>query len=78
MIIMIALKGAIRYFSPTGKLKWSERNYVQIMHNTPSTRHVQHVCHVVRRDSSAIMFDKVGIAFISYWLKQLTSEGSRV
>ena len=35
---------------------------------------VHFVCHVVRRDSSAIKFDRVEIAFILalfYWLKQL-------
>ena len=41
--------------------------------------HVQHVvCHVVLRDSSAVKFDRVEIAFIFdlfYWLKRLTDEG---
>ena len=35
------------------------------------------VCHLVRRDSSAIKFDRVEIAFILallYWLKPLTDE----
>ena len=40
---------------------------------------MQHVvCHVVRRDSSAIKFVRVEIAFILvlfYWLKPLTDEG---
>ena len=33
--------------------------------NTSGASYVQHVCHVVRRDSSAIKFDRVEIAFIS-------------
>ena len=36
------------------------------------------VCHLVRRDSSAVKFDRVEIAFILalfYWLKPLTDEG---
>ena len=36
------------------------------------------VCHLVRRDSSAVTFDRVEIAFILalfYWLKPLTDEG---
>ena len=39
---------------------------------------MQHVaCHLVRRDSSAIKFDRDEIAFILallYWLKPLTDE----
>ena len=38
----------------------------------------QLVCHVTRRDSSAIKFDRVEIAFISalfYWLKPSTDKG---
>ena len=58
--------------SPTRTLKWSGRNCVQITWNTSSADHVQSVtCHVVRRDSSAIKFDRVEIAFILalfYWL----------
>ena len=51
---------------------------MQIMCNTTSAQHVQHVCHLVRRDSSAIKFDRVEITFILalfYWLKLLTDEG---
>ena len=44
-----------------------------------SVCHVQPaVCHLVRRDSSAVKFDRVEIAFILallYWLKPLTVEG---
>ena len=47
--------------------------------NTSSPYHVQYiVCHAVRRNSSAIKFDRVEIAFILalfHWLKSLTSEG---
>ena len=68
---MIALKGAIQDFtisslcrkpSPTCRLKWSGHSRVQITCNT-SSAYVQHVCHVVQRDSSAIMFDRVEISF---------------
>ena len=61
--------------SPTRTLKWPERSRVQITRNTSSAYHVQHVCHVVRRGSSAIEFDRVEIAFILalfYCLKPLT------
>ena len=40
--------------------KWQGRNRVQITCNTSGAHHGQHVvCHVVRRDSSAIKFDRV-------------------
>ena len=46
--------------------------------NTSSVYHVQHiVCHVARRDSSAIKFGRVEIAFILAlfsWMKPLTDE----
>ena len=46
--------------SPTRTLKRPERNSVQITCNTASAYHVQHiVCHVVRRDSSAINLERV-------------------
>ena len=74
MIIMITLRGAFRYFynlltAPANCLQHvhslPRRNRVQITCNTLSAYHVQHiVCHVVRRDSSAIKFDRVQIAFI--------------
>ena len=54
-----------RELSPTRTLKRPLRNRVQITCNTSSAYHVQHaVCHLVRRDSSAIEFDSVGIALI--------------
>ena len=72
----IAFKGAIRDFlqSPTRTLKWPRAQWC--------ANHVQHIerfsraacratCHVVWRDSSAIKFDRVEIAFILaifYWL----------
>ena len=38
---------------------------MQITCNTSSDYHVQHiVCHLVRRDSSAIEFDRAELAFI--------------
>ena len=49
-----------RELFPTRTLKWPGRSHVQITCNTSSAYHVQHVvCHVVRRDSSAIKFDRV-------------------
>ena len=67
-----------RELSPTRTLKWPRHNPVQITYNnTSSAYHVQHVCHLVRRDGSAIKFDRVEIAFILallYWLKPLTDE----
>ena len=46
-------------------LKWPGCNGVHITCNTSNAYHLQHVmCHVVRRDSSAIKFDRVEIAFI--------------
>ena len=81
----MALKGAIQdlavsslhyELSPTRTLKWS--SCVQITCNTSSSYHVQLVmCHVVRRDSSAIKFDRVQITFslvLFCWLKPLTDE----
>ena len=69
MMIIIALKDASRDFynlltalSPT--LKWPGCNRVQITCNTSNAYHVQHVYHVVRRDSSAVKLDSVEIAFI--------------
>ena len=39
---------------------------MQITGNISVARYAQHVvCHVIRRDSSAIMFDKIKIAFMS-------------
>ena len=47
--------------------------------NTSSAYRVQHVvCHVVRRDSSALKFDRVEITIIStafYWPKPISDEG---
>ena len=54
-----------RELSPKRTLKWPVCNRVQIMCNTSSVYHMQHaVCHLVRRDSSAIKMDRVEIAFI--------------
>ena len=69
-----------RELSPTRTLKWLGRKRVQITCNTSSAYHVQPaVCHLVRRDSSAIKFDRVEIAlmlaFLFYRLKPLTDEG---
>ena len=68
-----------RVLSPTLTLKWPRHNRVKITCNTSSAYHVQHVvCHLVRRDSSSIKFDRVEIAFnlaLLYGLKPLTDEG---
>ena len=75
LIILIAFKGAVRDFftisslrselSPTRTLEWPKHNRVKITCNTSSAYHVQRVvCHLVRRDSSAIKFDRVEMAFI--------------
>ena len=65
--------------SPTHTLKWPERNRVQITCNTLGAYRVQHVVyHVVRRDSLAVKFDRVEIAFslaLFYCLKPFTDEG---
>ena len=74
-MIMIAFKGAIGDFlqSPhcaanclphVRTLKRPGANRVQITCNTSETNHVQHVCLMVRRDSSTIEFDRVYIALI--------------
>ena len=58
---------------PTWTLKWPGHNRVQVTCNTPSCMQ----CHWVWRDSSAIKFDRVEIAFILvlfYCLKPLTDE----
>ena len=64
-----------RELSSTRTLKWPGRNRVQITWHTSSAFHVQHVvCHVVRRDSSAIKFNRVEIELILalfYWLKPI-------
>ena len=89
IIMIIVLKGAIRdlltnsslrhELSPTRALKWPGSNRVQITCNTSGAHHVQQViCHMVRRDSSAIKFGRVEIAFnfaLFCWLKPLTDEG---
>ena len=72
--IIIAWKGAVRDFynlltalllSPTRTLKRPGRNRVHFTCNTSSAYHVQPaLCHLVRRDSSALKFDRVEIAFI--------------
>ena len=73
VVIIITLKGANRDFynlltAPRTVSNTPAHNRVQITCNTSSAYHVQ---HAVRRDSSAIKFDGVEIAFIlalSYWL----------
>ena len=54
-------------------------NHLQITHNKSGAYDVQHAeCHIVPRDSLAVMFDRVEIAFILtsfHWLKSLTDAG---
>ena len=74
IIIMIGLKNTIRDFtiaslhcelSQTRTLKWPGCNRVQIRCSTYSAYHVRYVmCHLVRKDSSAIKFDRVEITSI--------------
>ena len=75
---IVTISSLRRELSPARTLKWPGRSRVQITCSTPSAYHVEHaVCHLVRRHSSAIKFDKVEIAFILalfYWLKPLTDE----
>ena len=77
-----------RKLSPTRMLKWPKRNRVQIMQNTSSAYHAQvtcmHVaCHLVRRDSSAIKFDRVELKshlfqlYFIGWTTKPTKEGRK-
>ena len=83
IMMIIALKAPFEIFTVTAPRTVSSTyaqvaRDVQIMCNRSSACHVQHVCHVVRRDSSATKFDRVEIASILalfYWLKPLTAEG---
>ena len=53
-----------RELSPTRTLKWPNHNRVKITCNTSGAYHVQRiVCHLVRRNSSALKFDRVEIAY---------------
>ena len=77
IIIIIALKGANRhiffFYNLLTAPQTVSNTYAQVARAQSSSYHVQHiVCHVVRRDSSAIKFDRAEIAFILtlfYWLK---------
>ena len=50
--------------SPTSILTWQRRSCVQITCNTSGAYHVQHVCHVLRTENSAIDFERAVVAFI--------------
>ena len=81
------LSSGLGAMSPTRILKWPGCNVsstysqvawlqsLRITYSRSSAYHVQYVmCHLMRRDSSAIKFDRVEIAFILalfYWLKPL-------
>ena len=79
---ILTISSLRRELPPTRTLKWPGRNFVQISCNTLNAFHVQPgVCHLVRRDSSAIKTDRVKIAFIVAlfrWLKLLTDEGNEI
>ena len=89
VIMIMTLKGVIQDFftisslrchlSPAHTLQWPGRSCERIMCNISGAYDVQYVvCHVVRRGSSAIQFDRVEVAFILalfYWLNPLTNEG---
>ena len=89
IIIIIAMRGAMRDFLQSPHCAANCLQHVRssglgaivckARANTSSAYHVQPAaCHLVRRDSSAIKFDRVEIAFILplfYWLKPLTDEG---
>ena len=68
VIIIIALKGAIRDFLQSPHCAANRLQHVRssgpgaIVCKSRATRRV--TCHVVRRDSSAIKYDRVEIAFI--------------
>ena len=72
---------SLRFFTISSLRRelFPRHNRVKITCNTSSAYHVQRVvCHLVRRDSSAIKFDRVEIVIILallYWLKPLTDEG---
>ena len=64
-----------RKLSPTRTLKWPGHSHVQITCNTSSVFHMQHVMYPeVRRDSSAIKFDRVEIAFFFFFAFVLLAE----
>ena len=77
IIIIIAFKGAIRDFFTISSQhrELSPTRNAQVAQAHSCVNHVQHIerlsratcrvtCHLVRRDSSAIKFDRVEIAFI--------------
>ena len=80
IIVIIAFKGTIQDFftissqrrklSPACTLKWPGRNRVQITCKSRATHRALIMCtfpvtcHLVRRDSSAIRFDRVEIAHL--------------
>ena len=53
-----------RKLSPTRTPKWPGRNKSRATHRALITCKCHGTCHLVRRDSSAIKFDRVEIAFI--------------
>ena len=76
---MCATASLHREMSSPRTLKWTDGNRVQITYNTSGAYHVQRaVCHMARRDSSAIKFDRFGMVLILAvfrWLKPLIRGG---
>ena len=76
MIIIIAFKGAIRdFYNLLTAPRTVSNTYAQVARAQSCANHVQHIerlsratcrvtCYLVRRDSSAIKFDRAEIAFI--------------
>ena len=75
IIIIIAFKGAIRdFYHLLTAPRTVSNTHAQVARAQSCANHVQHIerlsratcvtCHLVRRDSSTIKFDRVEIAFI--------------
>ena len=89
IMIMIALKGAIRdFYNLLTAPRTVSNTYAQVVKAQSCANHVQHierlpvqyVCHVVGRDSSAIKFDRAEIGFIlalSYGLNHFPMKEGR-
>ena len=77
-IELLTASSLLRELSLTRTLNWPLLNHLQITCSTSGAYHVQRVCNMVRRDSSAIKSDILEIAFILalfHWVKPLTNEG---
>ena len=86
IVIIIVLKGAIwdlykSHWATSCLQHVRSSGQGAIVCNTSGTYHVQHVmCHMVWRDNSAIMFDRVSITFLLasfYWLNHVPLKEGR-